>query len=128
MPAATVERLEPAAPRNMPRNLEVAERSGAFTGPVVDVGARSELTVMWLEHLLALSMLQHPSGTWTWARYVVIHPAGNPDVTDLCARYQSHLADSSTFAALILEELLDTGARPPHTTAALRDRYLLSPS
>ena len=31
----------------------------------------------WLEHLLLLSMLQHPSGEWTWGRYVVVHPAGN---------------------------------------------------
>jgi hypothetical protein len=114
---------EQPKPRNMPRNFEVAERSGAFTRPVVDPGARSELTIMWLEHLLALSMLQHPSGTWTWARYVVLHPAANPDVTDLCARYQSFLADPSTFAALTLDDLLATDALPPRTTAALRDRY-----
>jgi hypothetical protein len=116
---------EQPKPRNMPRNLQVAERSGVFTRPVVDPGARSELTVMWLEHLLALSMLQHPSGTWTWARYVVLHPAANPDLTDLCARYQSFLAGPGTFTALTLDDLLAAGALPPGTTAALHARYLL---
>ena len=37
---------------------------------------------MWLEHLLLLSMLQHASGTWSWGRYVVVHPAGNIDFAD----------------------------------------------
>ena len=44
--------------------------------------AGRELAVMWLEHLLLLSMLQHESGAWTWGRYVVVHPAGNADVAD----------------------------------------------
>ena len=35
---------------------------------------------MWLEHLLLLSMLQHPSRTWSWGRYVVVHPAGNSEL------------------------------------------------
>lgn len=52
----------------VPRNLEVAERSGAFIRPVVDPGARSELTVMWLEHLLARPAPPPPSATATgWA-------------------------------------------------------------
>src|SRR4029453_10092908 len=58
-------------PRNMPRNLEVAERSGVFRPAAVDpLGGTTELATMWLEHLLLLSMLQHESGTWSWARYV----------------------------------------------------------
>ena len=48
---------------------------------------------MWLEHLLLHSMLQHESGTWTWGRYVVVHPAGNADVADAVARYRDFLAD-----------------------------------
>jgi hypothetical protein len=79
---------------------------------------------MWLEHLLMLSMLQHASGAWSWGRYVVVHPAGNSDVADACARYRDLLVDQSTFASVTFEELLDAGALPPQTTAALRDRYL----
>jgi hypothetical protein len=69
-------------------------------------------------------MLQHPSGSWSWGRYVVVHPAGNQDLADACARYRSLLADQSTFSSMTLEELLDADALPPRTAADLRDRYL----
>jgi hypothetical protein len=112
-------------PRNRRRNLEVAERSGAFAaGAAEALTGRSGLAMMWLEHLLLLSMLQHPSGHWRWGRYVVVHPAGNGDLADACARYRSLLVDQATFASVTLEELLDAGALPDPTVAALRDRYL----
>jgi hypothetical protein len=80
---------------------------------------------MWLEHLLVLSMLQHPTGTWTWGRYVVVHPAANTDFADACARYRALLVDDSTFSCFTVEELLDAGALPRATVAAVRDRYVI---
>ena len=116
---------ETPKPANLPRNREVAQRSGVFAPGAIDLlGGRSELAVMWLEHLLLLSMPQHPSGAWTWGRYVVVHPAGNVDVAGLCARYRDLLADDSTFATLTIEGLLDAGVLPASTTTALRQRYL----
>jgi hypothetical protein len=118
---------KPELPRpvNLSRYLEVAERSGVFAPRATDaLEGRSGLAVMWLEHLLLLSMLQHESGAWTWGRYVVVHPAGNSDLAEACARYRSLLADESTFASLTLEELLDAGVLPTSTTDALRTRYL----
>ena len=113
-------------PSNLQRYLEVAERSDVFKPGAVDsLTGRSELAVMWLEHLLLLSMLQHVSGTWSWGRYVVIHPAGNSDFADACARYRDLLDDHSTFSSMTLEELLDTDALPAQTTTALRERYVL---
>jgi hypothetical protein len=113
-------------PENLRRYLEVAERSGVFKKGVLDwVEGRSDFTVMWLEHLLLLSMLQHVSGTWTWGRYVVVHPAGNADVADACARYRDLLADQSTFSSMTLEELLDANVLRAGSTAAVRERYLL---
>ena len=79
---------------------------------------------MWLEHLLLLSMLQHVSGRWRWGRYVVVHPAGNSDIADACARYRDLLAERSTFASMTIEEVLNTNVLPTETTAALRERYL----
>ena len=112
-------------PDNLWRYLEVAERSGAFKSGATDaVKGRSGLAEMWLEHLLLLSMLQHPTGRWTWGRYVVVHPAGNTDLAGSCARYRALLADPTTFSSLALEELLDAGALPVPTVAAVRDRYL----
>ena len=112
-------------PTNMRRYLEVAERSTAFGRGVLDgVGGRWDLAVMWLEHLLLLSMLQHHSGAWSWGRYVVVHPARNSDYADACARYRELLTDPSTFSSMTTEELLDAGVLPKRTTEALRERYL----
>jgi hypothetical protein len=115
-------------PENLDRYLAVADRSGAFApGELrLDDGTRSPFTVMWLTHLLVLSMLQHPSGRWRWGRLVVVHPAGNVDHADLAAAYRTHLADPSTFDSLTLESLLDAGALPARTSAALRRRYVVA--
>ena len=78
----------------------------------------------WLEHLLLLSMLQHASGAWSWGRYVVVHPAGNTDLADVCARYRALLVDRSTFSSITLEEVIDADALPAPTLSALRDRYI----
>ena len=120
---------ETPKPSNFLRNREVAETSGAFAAGALDVlKGRTDLAVMWLEHLLLLSMLQHASGTWTWGRYVVVHPAGNSDVADAIDRYRDLLVDESTFSSVTIEGLLDADALPARTTAALRDRYLASHS
>jgi hypothetical protein len=118
-------KAETPKPSNLERYREVAERSGIFAAGAIDaVEGRSDLAVMWLEHLLLLSMLQHPSGSWGWGRYVVVHPAGNTDFADACARYRALLADESTFSSVTVEELLDAGALPAPTVAALRERYI----
>jgi hypothetical protein len=112
-------------PENLWRYVEVAERAGVFASGAIDVvKGRSGLAVMWLEHLLLLSMLQHASRMWSWGRYVVVHPAGNTDFAEACARYRSLLVDEPTFASTTLEELLDGGVLPASTLAAFRDRYM----
>ncbi|MGZ4300525.1 MAG: PGN_0703 family putative restriction endonuclease [Gaiellaceae bacterium] len=120
---------ETPKPSNLPRNREVAETSGAFAAGAVDVlKGRTDLAVMWLEHLLLLSMLQHASGRWSWGRYVVVHPAGNSDVTDAVRRYRDLLVDESTFFTVTIEALLDGDLLPAKTTSALGDRYLPTPT
>jgi hypothetical protein len=112
-------------PENRKRNLEVAERSRVFRPGVYDVLLRrSPQCLLWLEHLLMLSMLQHPSGTWSWGRFVVLYPAGNVDYAEATSRYRELLADASTFGTTTLEELLDASALPAPTTPLLRERYL----
>lgn len=123
------ERAKPETPKpeNLGRYLQVAERSGAFApGTAESLAGRSALAVMWLEHLLLLSMPQHESGAWSWGRYVVVHPAGNTDIAGLCARYRALLEDDSTFMSITLEELLDAGVHARATAAALRERYVPS--
>ena len=122
------ERAKPETPKpsNLGRYLEVAEKSGAFAAGATDaVKGRSDLAVMWLEHLLLLSMLQHSSGRWGWGRYVVVHPAGNSDFAEACTRYAGLVVEPSTFASVTLEELLDSAVLPPRTADAFRERYIL---
>ncbi len=116
---------ETPKPENLWRTLAVADDSGAFAPGATDVVRKtSPLCLVWLEHLLLLSMLQHPSREWTWGRYLVVHPASNDDVAAGLERYRSLLADTSTFATITLEALLDSNALPEPTTRALRERYL----
>jgi hypothetical protein len=115
-------------PANLSRYVEVAERSGVFApGAIESLTGRGELAVMWLEHLLLFSMLQHAAGEWTWGRYVVVHPAENTDIAEACDRYRAKLADESAFSVVTIEELLDAQALPRRTTAVLRDRYVNGP-
>lgn len=112
-------------PENRDRYTEVAERSGVFgAGAIEALLARSDLCVMWLEHLLVSSMLQHPRHGWTWARYLVVHPASNPDVVDMCSRYRALLTDETTFATMTLGGLLDSGVLAPDAVSVVRERYL----
>ena len=106
--------------------MEVRERSGAFApGATAAVLGRTDLAVMWLEHLLLHSMLQHESGTWTWGRYVVVHPAGNADVADAVRPLpRPPRGRRRPSPSMTVEELLDAKVLPARTTAALRHRYL----
>lgn len=116
---------ETPKPENLQRYLEVAKRSKAFRRGAVDsVKGRSGLAVTWLEHLLLLSMLQHPSGRWGWGRYVVVSPEGNTDYAEATDRYRELLADDSTFGTMTPERLLRSGALPRMTVKGLRDRYV----
>jgi PD-(D/E)XK nuclease superfamily protein len=119
-----VNRRQPPKPSRLPRYREISETSGVFGPGAIDAVNGTDLIHIWLDHLLVLSMLQHPSRTWRWGRLVVVHPAGNSDFADACARYRDLLVDRSTFSSATVEELLDTDVLPARTAAALRKRYL----
>jgi hypothetical protein len=104
----------------------VADKSGVFTPEAFDAVNGTDLTVMWLQHLLVLSMLQHPDDRWAWGRLVVVYPSGNVDYAEACERYRALLVDPSTFASVTIEDLLDSNALPEATTTALRDRYVVA--
>jgi hypothetical protein len=119
-----VNRRQPPKPRRLPRYREITDKSGFFGPEAIDAVNGTELIHIWLRHLLVLSMLQHPSGTWRWGRFIVVHPGGNTDFADACSRYRALLVDQSTFASATMEELLDADVLPPRTASALRYRYL----
>src|SRR6266540_5556242 len=111
-PGRRPNRIEQPKPKNAAGNLEVCDRSRVFAPTARRLLERSDLAVMWLEHLLLLSMLQHESGEWTWGRYVVVHPADNTDVADAIARYRAVLNDDATYATMTVEALLATRVLP----------------
>ena len=112
-------------PQRLPRYEEVARRSGLFRRDTIEHAERTDLLLLWLGHLLALSMVQHPSDTWRWCRFVVVRSAGRIDVADACERYRRQLvADEPTFDAVTLEDLLGAGALPRRLATALRARYV----
>jgi hypothetical protein len=111
-------------PTHMPRFVEIHDRSGAFESGAADVLNPSRLSMIWLEHLLLLSMLQHESGRWTWGRYIVLHPEANTDIAHANDEYRKLLTDDATFTSATIEDLLAAKALAPRTAAALRRRYL----
>ena len=119
-----VNRRQPPKPTRLARYREISERSGAFARDWLDAVNGTELIHVWLDHLLVLSMLQHPSREWRWGRLVVVHPAGNTNWVETCGRYACLLREGSTFASSTLEELLGADAFPRSTKRALRERYL----
>jgi hypothetical protein len=121
-----VNRRQPPKPSRLPRYREITDKSRAFGPGAIDAVNGTELIHIWLDHLLVLSMLQHPSRTWRWGRLVVVHPAGNTDFADACSRYRALLVDPSTFVSATVEELLEAKALPAQTATAVRDRYLPS--
>ena len=122
------QRIKPEEPKPIRAQKygDIAKRSAMFRRGAIDtVNSRHDLFELWLQHLLVLSMLQHPSGEWAWGRFALVHPAASPDFVDGCARYRDLLADQSTFSSVTVEELLDSGQLPRSTTAALRKRYIV---
>ena len=117
-------KAETAKPTRLARYREVAETSGVFVTDVADAVNGTPLLQLWLDHLLVLSMLQHVDGGWGWGRFVVVYPAGNSDLAEVCGRYRELLIEPSTFVAVTLEELLAAGALPDGVSAAFRQRYL----
>jgi hypothetical protein len=115
---ADIVKREIPKPIRLQHYLAIHERSQAFRADAVDAVNATDLTVMWLDHLLVHSMLQHHDGEWDRGRLVVVHPAANPDFVGACDRYRSLLVDGDeTYASTTLEPLL--------RTPALRERYAL---
>lgn len=113
-------------PKALARYEEVTERSGLFKADWRAAIAGTELQQIWLDHLLVLSMLQHPSKHWSWGRFVLVYPNENPSFARAAERYREVLSDAATFEARTIESLVDVeGALPEPVVRAIRERYLL---
>ena len=118
----------PPAKLKMPHYRKLSEgamRQGIFKSNWEDL-LGTDLQQIWRDHLLLLSMLQHPSGRWSSGKYVLVHPAGNPAFAEAGETYRSEfLDDGRSFEVVTIEALL----RPEglHSTASaneFRTRYI----
>jgi hypothetical protein len=117
------ENLKVKAATAKPRYDEVADTAGIFRpdqGPALAVPPLQQL---WLDHLLALSMLQ--TGEWVTGQFVVMHPVANVPCTRAIDRYRSCLTDSTTFDRRALEEVVAAirWASDSEWIRAFTDRY-----
>jgi hypothetical protein len=106
------------------RYAEVTTESGIMSQETMESIPGTELQQIWLDHLLALSMLQHPSNEWAWAKFVLVHPERNPSYERAAERYRSLLSRPETFEVRTIESLLDAGVLPETLSEAFRQRYL----
>jgi hypothetical protein len=108
----------------LPRYRQVTELAGVFRDGWEAAVVGTDLQQLWLDHLLVLSMLQHPERSWAWGRFVVVYPSANPSVRAAVERYQGLLRTRESFEARTIEELLDEHVlHHPSTEIAFRDRY-----
>jgi hypothetical protein len=104
--------------------LAISAESGVFKPGAVDKILGSDLQQVWLDHLLILSMLQHPSRQWSWGRFIIAYPARNPSIRYAVRRYSDMLADQATFGSVTLESLLTAGMLAPSSNRLFSERYL----
>lgn len=111
-------------PDKIERYASVATHSAAFKPGSIEAILGTDMRQIWLDHLLALSMLLHTSKKWQWVRFVLIHPKRNPSFANAAERYKALLADESTFEVRTIESMLDDRALPSEAVEAFRERYL----
>ena len=78
---------KPPKPAALARYTQVTERSGIFVDEWRELIVGTDLQQIWLDHLLVLAMLQHPSKRWSWGRFVLVFPAANPSFVAAAAQY-----------------------------------------
>jgi len=106
------------------RYEEVTAESGIFLPNASQALIGTDLQQIWQDHLLALSMLKHPSKQWQWARFVLIHPSGNPSFARAGARYGALLTNTASFQVRTIESMLDSEALPSDAIKVFKERYL----
>ena len=109
--------------KRLRRYAKVTDKSKVFLPDGLDALVGTPPQQIWLDHLLALSVLQDSSRQWRWAKFVLVHPAGNPSYARAAEAYSKLLADPSTFEVRTIESLLDSPALPAEAVSVFRERY-----
>jgi hypothetical protein len=109
----------------MVRYARVTERSGCFRAGWRERLVGTELQQIWLDHLLVLAMLKHPSRAWSFGRFVLVYPSENRSFAAAARAYAEGLEGDGMFEAWTIESLVAAqGALGAETVEKIRERYL----
>ena len=90
------------------RPVEVARRSGGFRDADAASLRSLPLSQLFLDHTLALSMLQDRESSWGEGHFAVIYPSINKSCRRAAQEYQGHLiGEEAGFSYLTLEDAVD---------------------
>ncbi|MDP8930234.1 MAG: hypothetical protein M3O70_17115 [Actinomycetota bacterium] len=108
------------------RYQEVSSASKVFSSDYEKAVIGTDLQQVWLDHLLALSMLPPLSDKWQKGCFLLLAPTQNRAWADIANRYLSVLTDSSTFRYVSLEDASGVVEQllPDSWPTQFRQRYL----
>lgn len=106
--------------------VDKANSSGAFKPGWEESVLGTDLRQIWRDHLLALTMRDHPQEWTSSTRYVLVYPSRNGSFADAVGRYGALLeSEDDSFKAFTIEEVLDASfAHGGPTKDLFRQRYL----
>jgi hypothetical protein len=110
------------SPKALARCAAVTEQSAVFKQDWQERVVETDLQQIWLDHILVLSMLQHPSKRWSAGRFVLVYPSDNPSFRSAARRYRDVLRETNTFEDRTIESLIDD--LRSRTGRRLLERYL----
>lgn len=119
------ENLRVSAARHKPRYDDVAGASGVFVDHADPALRTPPLQQVWLDHLLALSMLQ-ADDTFEAGRFVFMYPAINARCETISKDYERHVSREGSFERMTIETMVDAirGAGAGQWIDDFQNRYL----
>lgn len=112
------------SPERCKRYSLVTKNSTIFTDNAVDEIIGTDLQQIWLDHLLALSILQESPKKWSWSKFILIYPAKNPSYRRATDRYKKYLKNLTSFEVNTIESLLEKGILDNEISAEFTERYI----
>ncbi|RZT84911.1 hypothetical protein EV383_1769 [Pseudonocardia sediminis] len=112
--------------------VEIARDTAAFDPSTFHLLSALPLQQIWLDHLLALRMLDNSNDGWDAGTFVLLYPVGNTRCAVAGRDYGRCLIDSRTFEARTLDEvvqamrLVTTDAWPDEVYARYLDAALVN--
>ncbi|SDP11682.1 hypothetical protein SAMN05660199_03192 [Klenkia soli] len=105
----------------------VARESGVFKDPDEPELRALPLRQLWLDHLLALSLIGDGDGRCAATRFVLLAPVGDLAVAAADVRYRKALSDALTYERRAIEEVVAViaGVVSAPWIHDFRERYLL---